>query len=113
MKLLFGGPGLPPEPTPNPAPAPRPAPGPAPRPPPPVDPPPDRSKRSINLDTSAALALIEEGSTQRDKLLLHINNREMIMCTTAFGELQTAVNHFAGPLEQDRANRLMHRISLV
>jgi RHS repeat-associated protein len=97
-----------PAPDPDPDPEPKPKPEPHPMPEPPED---DRPRRSINLDTSTAIAITEEGSTQRHILLAYIANREMIMCLTALGEFQSAVNSFGGPLEQARATRFMHRIT--
>lgn len=67
----------------------------------------------VNLDTNTAIAFIAEGSTVRHQLRAFVQDQQLMMAQTAFDEFTNIVKYSGGILEQERANRLLERVTVV
>ncbi|WP_228058873.1 DUF1308 domain-containing protein [Nostoc sp. LEGE 06077] len=67
----------------------------------------------MNLDTVTAVAFIAEGSSVRYLLRQYINDQEMVMTQTAFGEFTNIVKTIGGLSEQTRARRFLQRVTII
>ncbi|AFW94372.1 hypothetical protein ANA_C11599 [Anabaena sp. 90] len=71
------------------------------------------AKQVLNLDTGTAIALIAENSPHRYELRQYVNGKEMVMTQTAFTEFTNIVKTIARLSEQNRANRLLQRVTII
>jgi plasmid stabilization system protein ParE len=67
----------------------------------------------INLDTSAAIAFVSEGSPVRHHLKALVAGKGLVLTATAEQEFEQIVMACGGPWEQARALRLMKRARIV
>lgn len=67
----------------------------------------------INLDTSAAIAFVSEGSPVRHQLKLIVAGKGLLMTVTAEQEFGQIVMACGGLREQARSLRLMNRVRVV
>jgi hypothetical protein len=71
------------------------------------------AKQVLNLDTGTAIALRAENSPHRYELRQYVNGKEMVMTQTAFTEFTNIVKTIARLSEQNRANRLLQRVTII
>jgi Protein of unknown function (DUF1308) len=67
----------------------------------------------INIDTGTAIAFIAEGSPVRNELRIVVQNQQIVMAQTAFGEFTVIVQRIGGLLEQARARRFLMRLQCI
>jgi hypothetical protein len=67
----------------------------------------------INLDATAAVAFVAEGSSVRHQMKATVLGRVMVMTATARQEFARILKGSAGPREQARAHRLLTRVTVI
>ncbi|TGV13095.1 DUF1308 domain-containing protein [Mesorhizobium sp. M00.F.Ca.ET.186.01.1.1] len=67
----------------------------------------------VNIDTGTANAFIAEDSPIVGELNKFVEDKQMVMTETAFGEFTNIVSTIAGPKELKRAEQFIARVTII